>query len=276
MSNEQIIPIEHVKNDRALLADDSLAVLRKSMKKSGQMVPIILDKDMNLIDGARRLQVLVTLQETTVKAVIATTLEETTEVLLQATTHGVAALPLTPRRAWEIFAATGDQQRERGHRMRHRRAGLPREAVITQEPRARELLATALGLEGESFLATSALIYKAFTTATDPVRLEALTEIIGMLEAGTYSLYQARGALERLQKGEAVHKDAVTNIDLQRDALATALSQLRGTIHGIERLGDISTQMQTVEVQMYLRGFEEGTRVLRRFINTLRKRATEQ
>lgn len=276
MSDAQIIPIDTVDNDREPLAGQSLAVLTKSMKKSGLMVPIILASDMKLIDGLRRLQVLQNLGRTTVSAVITSTLEETADVLRQATTHGVGAVPLTPRRAWQIFAATGDQQRERGHRMRHRRAGVPRDVALEPEPRARELLATALGLEGESFLATSVLIYKAVEMNTDPVKAEVLSEIIDRLEAGTYTLYQARGALERAQKGKSAHRESVTSIDDQRDALATALSQLRGTIHGIERLGDISEQMQNVEVQMYLRGFEEGTRVLRRFINTLRKRATEK
>jgi hypothetical protein len=135
------------------------------------------------------------------------------------------------------------------------------------------MLCEAFGFEGESFLAISTLLYKRFSTNTNPARARELAEIQRRLEADEVTLYEAKGLVERLGQSD-MSGDILTAND-QRDALATAVSQLSGVTKGVARIGEVNPKISQVELGLYLRGFEEGRRNLQRFINSLRKRITE-
>lgn len=273
MPKSQMIPIASIVNSRELRPDDDLTKLSISLRSGGegQQRPIIVDEDMNLIDGLRRVEALRLLKKTHASAVVTTTFEDTCAVLDKTRKHGYLSRPVTPLRVWEIFNATYKQQKERGARLRAR-PGPERAAGL--EIRSRAMLGEALGFHGEGILAAATQLYKSLLTNTDPSKVEALADIRRRMEAGLLSVYSARGAISRLEKGIFLNGDIVGVAD-QRQALAAAVSQLNGVARGLSRIGPLGPDFTEAELQMYLKSFEDGKRHLQRFVNGLRKRANE-
>lgn len=276
-----MISVSDIKYDRALLLTEDLTDLKNNMSANGQKQPILLDENMRLIDGLRRLHAWQTLGYNQISAVVSDNLEDTCALLSKVRLHGasyakgITAHPVTPRRTWELFNDTHVQQKERGAELRKRRIGVPRSAPpIEPSLRSRAMFCQALGIGGEAQLAASALLYKAFTENKDPARAAGLKDIQDRLEAGEMSLYEARGAVDRLGKGD-FNGDILT-VDAQRSALATSLSGLSGVTKGLTRIGEINSEFTEVELQMYLKQFEQGRRDLQRFINSFRKKAIQK
>ena len=272
MLKSQTIPIEQVVNSRQLHPNDDLTELTESLK-TGQKQPLLLDGSMNLIDGARRLTAMANLGMTKVSVVISTQFDDTVPVLAKVRKHGLLARPITPQRLWQMYNAVQAQMVERGLLSRKRRTGLPRDAYLEPVPRSRLMFSAALGFEGEAQLAAANLLYKNFETEKDPVRLVGLMEIKRALEADEITLYQARGRLDRLGKGDM--NGDIVNINDQRDALATTLNQLTGVMKSTTRIGELNQGLTPAELQLYLKGFEQVRRDLQRFITSFRKRVKE-
>jgi hypothetical protein len=275
----QTVPIDSVISNRVLLDNDDISELAASIDKTGLKRPILLDEKLQLIDGLRRYEAMQKLGWDRVPVIISKTLEESCEAIAKTRLHGEAgfgALPVTPRRCWEVFTDLTDQARERSTRLRRRRVGLKRgEPLPNAEEiiRSRVMIGEALGFKGEAFLAASTAVYKAFVRNNDPEKVEGLANIRWRLEAGQLSLYEARGAVDRLGKAD-MSGDIIT-INEQRNALASALSQLTGVTKGVARIGEPSAELNQTELKLYIKGFEDSRRDLQRFINSLKKRVTE-
>jgi hypothetical protein len=277
VSESQVVPIDLIVNDRERSPEDDLLPLIKSIKKVGLKMPILLDNKMQLIDGLRRLRVLQLQGVTDVPVVISSDLDTSCKVITETREHGVAAQTITPRRTWEVFSALTEQQRERGHLMRKRRVGVPRGQSLIPVMRSRALIQEALGIAKESYLAVSVLLYKTAHENTNEHLAATYATILEKLERGELTLYEARGEFSKVNEGKIVDPhELATGSDAQRDALGTALSQLRGTIHGLARIGEIHPKLQQAELQLWLRGFEDNRRDLQRFINSLRKVVSER
>lgn len=273
MIKPQMVPIDSIFTNREIRPGDDTTMLFASIANLGMKQPILVDKDMNLIDGMRRLDVAIALNWDEVPVLISSTLEDSCAAITKTRKHGIAALPVDARRCWEVFIAVHAQMLERSSRLRQRRTGLKRNEPTPEPlPRSRSMIGEALGHGGEAFIAASTLLYKAFTTNTDPARKEGLEEIQRKLESGELTLYEARGALDRLGKAD-MNGDILT-ADAQRDALASVLSQLTGTTKGTARIGELNPALNQAEIQLYIKGFEQCRRDLQRFINSLKKRAS--
>lgn len=271
MTKPQMVSIDSILTSREIRAGDDTKALRESIQTLGIKQPILVDKDMNLIDGMRRLDVALSLGLDQVPALISSTLEDSCTAIIKTRKHGIAAVPIDARRGWEVFSAVHTQMLERSIRLRQRRIGVKRtEPTPEHLPRSRAMIGEALGHGGEAFIAASTLLYKAFTTNTDPAKKEGLAEIQTKLEAGELTLYEARGAMDRL--GKVDMNGDILSADAQRDALASALSQLTGTTKGMARVGELNPALNQAEIQLYIKGFEQGRRDLQRFINSLKKR----
>jgi hypothetical protein len=266
-----MVPIDSILTSREIRSNDDTTMLFESIESLGIKQPILVDKDMNLIDGMRRLDVALALGMEVVPAYISSTLEDSCTAIARARKHGIAAVPVDARRGWEVFTAVHAQMLERSARLRHRRKGIKRtDPTPDIVPRSRAMLGEALGHSGEAFIAASTLLYKAFTTNTDPARKEGLEEIQRKLEAGEMTLYEARGAMDRLGKMDM--NGDILSVNDQRDALTSALSQLIGTTKGLTRIGELNPGLNQAEIQLYIKGFEQARRDLQRFITSIKKR----
>lgn len=242
-----------------------------SIDKMGLKFPIVVDADMELIDGLRRYEAMQKLGWDRVPVIICATLEESCEAIAKSVKN--RQTPVTPLRGWELFLALGEQTKERSTRLRQRRTGMKRTELLDTATRSRVLISEALGYKGEAFIAAATIVYKAFTSNTDPSKKDGLADIRRKLEAGELSLYETRGAIERL--GKVDMSGDIVDINQQRNALSSALSQLTGLTKGTTRIGELNPDINQAELKLYIKGFEDGRRDLQRFINSLKKRVTE-
>lgn len=275
MSKVVKVPILNIVDDfRELTPGDDLSELMKNISAIGMKQPIIIDDQGNLIDGLRRLRAAASLGWEEVPAVVTSTFDESMAVLAKTVKHGTLALAATPRRAWELFRDTYEQQKVRSTEMRKRRTGLPKNAPTMEPlPRSRSMLNEAMGFgPGEAMVASSTWLYKFIESNTNPQWTEQLAGIQRKLDAGGWTVYEARGAIDRLRKGDL--SGDILSLNDQRDALASALSQLSGFAKAVTRIGEINPAMNQEELKLYIKGFEQGKRDLQRFVNSLRKRVT--
>jgi hypothetical protein len=277
MAKRLQVDIDSIKAPRAITPDDNLDDLVADIQKYGMKFPLLVDQDMNLIDGLRRLHVCYKIRagrlDYVVPVVVSSTFEDTCVWLTKVTRNGVYAREVTPLRAWQVFQDTYAQQKERSLRLRKRHTGHPRDEKLDEVVRSRTMLNTALGLgNGEAVIAAATWIYRTFTTETDPVLVERFADIRRRLEAKELSLYETRGAIERAKHGD--FNGDIVSLSEQRQALAVALTQLTGMVKGTEHIGEINSEMSQAELQVYLKGFENARRGLHRFIKNLQKRAT--
>jgi hypothetical protein len=279
MVKRQQVNRSQIKVSRELTPNDDLTTLANEILAHGLKFPVVVDSDMNLIDGLRRLEALESfalVEDFAVQVVICHTLEDSLSWVSKAQKHGVAAAPVTALRAWQLFSDTYEQQKQRTAEHRGLRKGRPRGewASIAPLARSRELLNEALGMgPGEAFVAVSTLVYKTFATNTDPRREQDFLDVQRSLEAGNITIYEAKGLLDRIIKGEAVN-NKITNPNDQRSALAITLSQITGANKGIALINPIHPDITTAELEILLRGFMEARREITAFINSLRKRIT--
>jgi hypothetical protein len=274
MAKRQQIDIDQIKASRAITPDDNLDELVEDIRQHGLKVPLLVDIDLNLIDGLRRYHALYKIRagrpDYVVPVVVSTSLEDTCVWIAKTIKQGTLARPVTPLRAWQTFQDTYKQQKERSLRLRKRRTSpAPTGEVI----RSRTLLNEALGLgNGEAVLAAATWIYKTFETEKDPVLVPRYAEIRRRLEAKEISLYEARGAVTRASTNDL--NGDIVGLNEQRNALAVALTQVSGMVKGTDHIGEINPAISQAELQVYLKGFRDAQRGLHRFIKNLQKRAT--
>jgi hypothetical protein len=255
---------------------DRLGELTKDIHENGLKMPILVDEEMNIIDGVRRFYAFYVNHSMTdpIQVVVCSRFEDTCSWLSKTVKHGVAAVPVTALRAWQLFNDTYPQQKERGTRLRKRRTGLKRSEILGEETRSRTMLNEALGFKGESFLATATWIYKMFDTyQEDPIKVEKLARIRRQLEIDEVTIYEAKGMVSKVLRGGDLNGDIV-GLNEQRGALATLLSQLTGMTKGTARLGELDPGLTQIELQMYIKGFETARRDLNIFVASLKKRVT--
>lgn len=275
MHKPLMVPIESIITERTLEHGDDLTDLTNNIFSGKLKRPILVDENMKLLDGLRRLTALKSLGAEKVQVALSTSLEDTCEEIAKTVKHGVLALPPSPHRTWALFQDTKEQQKDRGVRMRKRRVGIPRGTVLEPVPRTRTMMNEALGLgPGESYLASVTYLYSHFLNNTDPGLALGLADIRARLEHRQLSVYEARGAVDRL-RASGLTGDIVS-VAAQRDALATALSQLSGMNKGVTRIGELNPEINQAELLAYIKSFEQGKRALHAFINTLKKRISTE
>lgn len=265
--------------ERSLDADDDLSGLVEHIRKYGQKRPVLVDAEMNLIDGYRRMmaQRIIQSGDPKVHVIMSDNLEDSCEVLnknrLYVEKLPQLARPLMPKRIWEIYMSLYRQMLERRARIRARRTGMARSETLPLLPRSRNMIAEAMGFQGEGALAVATALYRTFTADTTPERHEGLAAIRAKVESGEMTMYEAKGAVDRLGKSDL--GGDIVSVQGQRDALSTAVAQLAGTVNGLTRIGEINSGITVAEIKMYVKGLEDAKRELQRFVQSLRKRASE-
>lgn len=268
-----LIRIDSIKVDRELEPGDDVNALAAHIRDSGMKHPVIVDANMKLIDGLRRIEAIKLLGGSTILATLTETLEDTAKALKRTRKHGICALPVSYARAYQIYRAVHEQVEERGNRMRTR-TKQEREAQ-PDTVRSRAMIADAIGKGSESHLATMAVLYREFnrTDVSEKQRL-ALDDLRAKLENDTLSLHEARGRLTKILR-PGFDGDTI-GLTEQRNMIGAALMQINAANKGITRLGEISDEFTPEEVQVYLDGFQQARSDIYRIVSTLKKWISEQ
>ena len=232
------VAIDSIITDRVLVPGDDLNDLIASIKETGLEVPPLVTQDFELIDGLRRIEALRQLGETEVVVVPTFLYPRACEQIKQAREHGVAALPLTPHRIWDIYTKMQPLLYvTKAHNQRGK-------TKMASKPSAggRELLSKALGFRSDGEL--QALVY-VFRALDDPAKMGRATEAIDRLASGDITYY---GASEFVRKTTGFVGD-ITILSHQRETLESAVTALNGTVNGLNRLGPLNKKFSKEEAE---------------------------
>jgi hypothetical protein len=268
---ESILIRDLVARDRLDREEPDIRKLAGSIKRDGLFHPILIDSDLNVIDGLRRIRAAQSLGQDSIMAIQSHTFEDTCEYLT-AMTDVMGTPPYW--RVYEIYTTTNQQQKDRGSRMRKLRNRTDR----TPGKRSREMFTEALQLGHEGVISATSAVCRAFYFPPDDAsdhHLQGLTEIRDLLERNDVTLYEAKGMISRLDIPQGMTGDIVGKKE-QHETLTRLLSQLAGFTKGVSKLGPLSTDFEKFELELLLRGFEDERRHLLRFIKQFRERISEQ
>jgi hypothetical protein len=248
---------------RDLERDDDLTNLAKDIQAYGLAVPVLVDQNMNLIDGLRRLRAVESLGQDSVDVVVTSMYPVACEMLKRAREHGIEAAPLGPRRIWQIYTdmqpifkvtkSTALRGRQKGQRLKHEIGGRP-------------LLAKALDLPSEAVLQAITYVYRLAQTDTGAKGTKA-REAVRLLESGEVTAY---GAADYIKRTEGL-KGSITNLNEQRVTLRDSVSSLRGLVTGLERLGPLNKGLRPEEKEQIMRDFAKLRGRLYRFVKQLQE-----
>jgi hypothetical protein len=234
------VAIDLIVTDRVLTPGDDLQELMASIKEHGVEIPPLVTQDLELIDGLRRIETLRALGETEIVVSPTFMYPRACDQLKQAREHGVAALPLTPQRIWEIYNA---MQPLLIITKAHNQRGKPRAEGTTRESAGgADLLSNALGMASPGQLAALVYTYRALQ---DPVRATRAAEAIDMMTQGKLTGY---GAAEYTRKTIGLTGDIVS-LTQQQEALSSAVASLNGTVAALRRLGPLNRKFKKEEAE---------------------------
>jgi ParB-like nuclease family protein len=258
------VPIGAIRTDRKLEPDDDISesTLAWEIRKSGGLeVPILVDGNYNLIDGLRRLEALRALGHTKVEVTATSMFPVACEHIKRAREHGVGAVPLSPRRIWEIHQALKPVlTATKSHFMTGRRKGTGAKGSAGGRP----LLAMALGLGSESVLQAVTQVYRTAANEGNSEKGKRAKEAIRMLEAGETTVY---GAVAFMTSNQGL-KGNLRKYHEQKDVLDNAIASMRGIIRGLQDLGPLDPRFPLQEAQTKLKDLARIRGQFYRFIRT--------
>lgn len=266
---EEVIPIRKIETTRKLDAKtrkDDLA-LATSISKKGLLVPILVTKDYQLIDGLRRMRAAESLGFTDITAVVTDDFEESVDNLILANDPKAPhVLPVGPERAWQINSGLTPQMwarinKRRAHAIKH---GSPMEGD-EKKNYSRIVLAEALNLPNGTYLDNICFFYRRVGFQDEIGAFARAT--VKKLETGELSVYAARGAYVRWAKERAQKSDEST----QRQVLSRAATNLTAIARPLSDIGAPHHNLTDDELYEWEQRFKDARTVLTTTINKIHK-----
>lgn len=268
---KQYIEIKNLAIDRDLDQVDDLSDLTKSIKKLGLQVPILVNPQLELVDGLRRVRALQQLGEEFVDSVVVQDLDELVKFLSESRLNGNGWRKPTPRRIWHLHRSSALYLVRRLYENRQRFKGLPAHSKLDSPlPAARMMLANALGYPSESYFGASVAMYNIAIDQDDP-RQPLASELVAKVDAEEFSIYAARQRLER----EVRFQGNSLSPGEQRTILQNLVHNLAGMVKSTQNMGTISSRIPKRELEAYLKDLKDLRNQLYAFVRTFEKEITK-
>ena len=237
----QVVPIDQIRVIRDLEPGDDVSQLAKHIADSGLKMPILVDGDGVLIDGLRRLEALRSLGMTTVEVVHGLLYPNVCEHLKRTREHGVEAVPLKPRRIWQIYKQLQPifYATKAHFQFGVRKGGAKRSAG------GRNLLYVALGLKSSAPLQAISSVYRAAEGDPNLPRTRKAQEAVALLDAGEITIY---AAVDHMTKERGLTGNT-TKYEDQKRTLEKAAASLRGMVKALENIGPLDSQYPVEDLE---------------------------
>lgn len=267
------IPISEVKaapRGRKFVDHKFLDRLAESFKENGQQVPILVDTEMNLIDGLLRLTAASKLGWEKVEVEVADTYEVMLDNLGKAHSRKAANLrrDITLRRVWEIYKASLPLMQERVSRIRSMTNAEKRK--VANNNIGRNPMPAALGISANTFQAVRS-IYLGAEQLDGPLG-DVCREERDKLDQG---LTYPSSALKRFNTAQR-KVDGAIDVATQRKVLEKVMIHLRSIDSALATLGPLNSEVTQEEVDEWLRTLYTSNTTLFRLRAVLRKERFKQ
>jgi hypothetical protein len=255
------VPFTHIgsikTNGRAIDPDDDIRPLAEHIHNTGLQVPVLVDEEMNLIDGLRRLEAVRSLGNTEIEVTIASIHSDAEVNLTAARTHGVHMRPWLPHgRMWQIYKELLPLGRKTRSKMTK---GQPRYIKgLTMGGRA--TLWKVFGLRNDSELQALCTVYRRLERG----EARALTAV-KRLEAGEITIHSA----EAYARNPTGGRGNINNVSDQREFFSSIRASLYGLGHSLDQMGRLNPRLSRDEVAEYLRDLSTARTKLSRFIRSI-------
>ena len=262
-------------------ADLELADLVEEIQTEGLLTPILVDSQLNLIDGLRRLEAYK--PDDDVDVVISLDYIETLELMIR-DRNNPRTRPWTPRRVWDFHYAATEQRKAHQHAVVT--SSLPRNKsknktrtpdsifkFIGKSKRnslSREVLEKLSGYS-VSALQTLIMLYSKVAGVTpepNPRLLDLAGDLVKAMDAG-YNVYSAKTAYHKAQRENLLN---VTSEREQRQILRNAAASTTTTAGIVTQVADISDGITTEEAQAWLATFTQARADYWQIIKKLKER----
>lgn len=268
-----MIPIKSIRIAREIHAgDDLLALVQDITNRDGITFPVLIEEESNLlIDGLRRIKAYEILGKTEIPAIIVTDFDTMAGHHIKTLKNGVAARRTTPRRIWEFYLDTARLRKARTSTLRQRPV-----SVRVAAPAAPNPMFLAFPDQSEATIGASLAAYRLFEHAGNEPDIQAVYDQVRQdLEAGQYTIFQARNRMGRNTGRRMLFTGSITGAAEQRNVMVAALDGFAGTNSALQRLGEIDPDVNALELAAYIKGFEKQRRGIQDIIRNLRRAATK-
>jgi hypothetical protein len=268
------VPLDDLVLDRTVDPADDLSSLTKHIREHGLQVPILVNQDLLVIDGYRRLEALRRLgygEEVTV----ASTQDyiEACQHLQRAVDHGVEAAPLTYQRIWYLYRnirPMRDQGLSRLQKGRQRWQGTP-----GSEAGMKAYFQDVVKVS-DSVLGAIIYTFRAAEGLSRVHEPEFVKTVIQEMVEQKKTIHWAAGKLRMPRDRTSVVSRVIVDANEQRLALRGINTSMAAITHGTNKFGPLNPGLSTGEVQQYLRDLRTMRRDLFRFIHQLEKELHER
>ncbi len=256
--------------------DTGLPELWADISKNGLQDPLLVDVNLHLIDGLRRLKTFS--PDAEVDVVISDTYIDTLE-LVKLGKGKPFTRPWDARRIWDFHVATTEQRVRHHHQTS--KTGVPKrkikEVSLSAKRRSssdnsisRKLIAELAGVPQAMIQAAIFLYSRAYGVIEEPnPELKALAqELAGKMDAG-YNIYSARHDFEKVRNR---NKGNIASEAEQRKVLTSASSSVAALSRVFDDFAEINTRITKEEAQAAYKVFAQGRTDLIRILKKLKER----
>lgn len=264
-------------------ADLELADLVQEIQTEGLLTPIMVDPQLNLIDGLRRLAAYKPNDE--VDVVISHDYIETLELMIRDKDNPGVRFPWTPRRTWDFHHVTTGQRKAHQHVVV--RSSLPRykgKKVRTPDSILRFIGKTSRNsmsreviekLSGYSVSAIQTILFlygkvAGINPEPNPMLLALADDLVKAMDTG-FNVYSAKTAYRKAQMTERLN---VTSEKDQRQILRNAATSTMTTAGIVTQVADISDGITIEEAEAWLATFMQARADYWHIVRKLKERIT--
>ena len=263
MREYRIVKVADIKiGDRYLDSEDhELAALCDDIRKNGLKDPVLVDDELNLIDGLRRLQALGPTDK--IDVVVTDDYVDTFEVM-KLQVGKPFTKKWTPRRAWDFHISTMEQRKfhhytrvmDKHGRPKERRSMLDVFGGTKSNSISRDLMGIFAGQPGSWVQAIIYVYSRAYGHIVEPnLELHDLAkELVKKMDAG-YNVWTARNDYEKARRRGL---GRITSESEQRQTLKRSAASAASLSRVIKDISVINAGITVEEAAEYLRAFTQA------------------
>lgn len=248
--------------------------LFEHIRNHGQLVPIVITRDLVVVDGAARAQIALKLGRL-VRTIMVDSYPQVFELMekLRLESLGTGFAPhITTRRIYEINRSATPMVK--AYHRKRRLSNLKASAYNETHLQLRRALAGAVGSKSLHAVQTAINLY---------ATLEGKHSKIGQVvvkehEDGILSSHQAYARFARLRDGSDffLPMSDEQNVDEQQKLLLSATSRLGGLLRGLTGLGELSPEWKTNELREILKSLKTQRALMQRFIKLFEEKVNQR
>lgn len=262
MREYRVVRVADIKvGDREIRPNDTeLPDLVSDVRKRGLQVPVLVDPDLNLFDGLRRLQAFAPGDE--IDVVVSDNYIDTLE-LLKLSNIGPFLKAWDMRRLWDFHVVTTAQRRHNhfvrkaeGNSKKQRGLAAASGDKYKTTSISRTLLAEVSGMPGATIQAGLYIYSRAYGLIEehDPQILAMSKELVGKIDAG-YNVYRARHEIRLAQLAD---RGSIVTESEQRKVLRSSASSARVLTQIFKDFASINSGITAEEAKEFYRALMQA------------------